>query len=81
MPKAVLEFNLPEETEDFKDAQNGWKYKSQIEEVWQEVFRPYRKHGYRNQELQNVINDNPAVAHTIIESLIEIYHKVLKDED
>jgi hypothetical protein len=26
--KAILEFNLPEETEEFETASNGWKYKS-----------------------------------------------------
>jgi len=26
--KAILEFNLPEENEEFESASNGWKYKS-----------------------------------------------------
>jgi hypothetical protein len=26
--KATLEFNLPEETEEFETASNGWRYKS-----------------------------------------------------
>jgi len=26
--KAILEFNLPEENEEFETASNGWKYKS-----------------------------------------------------
>jgi uncharacterized lipoprotein YehR (DUF1307 family) len=44
--KGILEFNLPEEKEDFETAQKGWKYKSMYEEVWDKVFRPYHKHGY-----------------------------------
>jgi hypothetical protein len=80
MPKATLTFNLPAEADDFEVAKDGWKYKSQIEDIWNHVFRPYRKHGYNNQELNKVIEDNPEVADKIIESLIEIYHQVLRDE-
>jgi len=80
MPKAILEFNLPEETEEFECSQNGWKYKNQVEEIWLQVFRPYRKHGYNNKELNKVIEDNPEVAEAIIESLITIYHDVINNE-
>lgn len=31
--KATLEFNLPEETEDFETASNGWKFKSVLYEL------------------------------------------------
>jgi len=81
MPKAILEFNLPEENEDFDLAREGWRYHNQIEEIWQKVFRPYRKHGYPNLKLNKVIEDNPEVAEVIIESLIEIYQEVLRDDD
>lgn len=31
--KSTLEFNLPEDTEEFKLAQNGWQYKIVIDEL------------------------------------------------
>jgi hypothetical protein len=56
MPRATISFNLPEETEEFKDAVNVQDYKSIIHEVEQEVFRPARKHGYSNREIEKLIN-------------------------
>ena len=46
--KANLQFNLPEETEEFNAAVNGKKYKDQVEAVWSQLFRPRYKHGYAN---------------------------------
>ena len=37
MPKVILEFNLPEDRDDFDLALNGWKYKSVIEEFYQSL--------------------------------------------
>lgn len=39
MPKGILEFNLPEERDDFETAQNGWKYKSVLHEFDQDLRR------------------------------------------
>lgn len=73
MPKAKLEFKLPEEQEGFNDALNGSDYKVQLEDVWNNVFRPHYKHGYPDQELQQLIDDNYEVADKIIEKLSEIF--------
>lgn len=78
--KGIIEFNLPEDREDFQLAQNGWKYKNQIEEIWEKVFRPYRKHGYSNDYLNKIIDQNPEIAGIIIESLIDIYHEVINED-
>jgi hypothetical protein len=40
--KGILSFNLPEETEDFKLAQDGWKYKAILEEVDNELRKMFK---------------------------------------
>lgn len=77
MPKAVLEFNLPEEREELEHAQNGVKYSITLEEVWNNVFRPYHKHGYADQKLNKLLESKDG--QYIIEKLIEIYQEVLND--
>ena len=54
--KATLTFNLPEENEEFQDAQNGTKYRQQLDNVWMYVFRPYHKHGYVDQKLNELLD-------------------------
>lgn len=75
--KAILEFNLPEDTEDFKVAQKGMEYKLALEDVWNEVFRPNFKHGYSNEVLQE-LTQNPQVFEAI-KLLSEIYQAVLTE--
>jgi len=74
-----MEFNLPEEREELELAQKGWEYKSKLDDVWEEVFRPYRKHGYSDEELQNTIDAHPETARVVIEGLIKIYLEILND--
>jgi len=55
--KVIMEFNLPEESEEFENASNGWKYSNALEEIWQELFRPRNKHGYtRYTRLNKLLN-------------------------
>lgn len=78
MAKGILEFQLPEEMEEFKTAQRGGDYKIALEEVWTRVFRPHFKHGYNNEELRNLTEGSP-LADKIIELLAEEYHAVVKE--
>lgn len=55
MPKAVLEFQLPEEREEFELAMNGAALAAFHDDVGNHVFRPARKHGYSDQEIQRLI--------------------------
>lgn len=73
--KAKLEFDLddPYEEENLKHALNGSKYKHIIDDIWQNVFRPNRKHGYGNKILDT------DEAHNIIEELITIYLRTIED--
>lgn len=56
MPKAILEFSLPEETEEFETAVKAGSLSAALFEVGQRVFRPARKHGYPDQKLQELLN-------------------------
>lgn len=43
--KAVLEFNLPDEREEFEAASKGLSSKAKIDTLYDMVFRPYLKYG------------------------------------
>jgi hypothetical protein len=76
--KSTLTFNLPEEQEEFQNAVSGGKYKDQIEQIWQEVFRPAFKHGYgsRYAKLQELSDRDMEV----IEALADIYGAVIRED-
>lgn len=44
--KAYLQFNLPEETEEFNLANDSGKLAVALFEIRNDLFRPARKHGY-----------------------------------
>ena len=74
--KATLEFNIDDY--DDKDMYNcavkGQHYRDQIEEIYQRVFRPNRKHGYDNP----ILDDDKA--YDIIEELFQLYQSVIQEE-
>jgi hypothetical protein len=76
--KGVLEFNLPEEREEFETAQKGVDYKLALETVWNQVFRPYYKHGYTDSDLQKLVESTPEVGQAI-DKLKELYLQVLNE--
>lgn len=56
MPKAIIEFNLPEENDDYELAVNASKMYCILWDLRQNVFRPARKHGYSNPVIQAMIS-------------------------
>jgi hypothetical protein len=55
MPKAILEFNLPEEKEEFEAAQKGSSYKCALEEIYECLLRKrlkYEADKYTNKEIK-----------------------------
>jgi hypothetical protein len=78
MPKGILEFNLPEERGEYEDAQKGTNYKLQIDDIWNNVFRPAYKHGYSDQELQKLASTK--VGQKLIDKLVNIYRQCINDE-
>lgn len=53
--KATLEFNLPEEQEEFDRTQQAGKMHSALWDIGNDVFRPARKHGYSDSHIQGLI--------------------------
>lgn len=49
--KGILEFNLPEEQEEFMDAAKVGSYRAALFDIRQQVFRPARKHGYSRHDI------------------------------
>jgi hypothetical protein len=76
--KGILEFNLPEEREEFETAVKAGKYSAAIDEIGNEVFRPARKHGYGTKEIQDLIDKNPEDATELISLLEDKFYEILR---
>lgn len=50
-----FKFKLPEETEEYERAANGYKAFAALHDVRQEIFRGARKHGYNDRKLQALL--------------------------
>lgn len=83
--KAVLEFTLPDEKEEFDDASNGSIYKGFIDDIGSHIFRPARKHGYSEPQISQLVERLDALAGEdkgateLIGLLEELFYR-LKDE-
>jgi hypothetical protein len=75
--KAILEFNLPEEKEEYFDALNGQKSAVAFTEVWDKLFRPRHKYGYGDDRINELMFD-PVVSE-IMEFLEKKYLKLKED--
>lgn len=53
--KGILEFNLQEERDEFETAVMAPNMRSALFDVRQMVFRPARKHGYSQVEIQELV--------------------------
>ena len=53
--KGILEFNLPQEQEEFDAAAGAGKLSAALFDVRQQVFRPARKHGYSRADIQQLV--------------------------
>ena len=79
MPKVYLKFDLndPDDREAYKDANNATKYKLQLDSIWDNVFRPKYKHGYSNQEINALLEDEKC--DKLLDLLAELYRETLKE--
>lgn len=75
--KAILEFNLPEEREEHEDALNGVKYKCQLDEIWDKVWRPYLKHGYSNSRINELLQKEEC--EELFNLLMNLYREQVDD--
>ncbi len=79
MPKAYIKYDLndPDDREAYKDANNATTYKLQLDSIWDKLFRPYWKHGYDNEELNELLED--VKCQRVVDLLIERYQQMMKE--
>lgn len=78
-PKAILEFDLSDhhEKQEHRRAVNNLDAYLSLWDIAQEIFRPHRKHGYPNSELQKLLDSNEAVGEAI--GILETqFYEILK---
>jgi len=75
--KAYLKFDLPEDSEEYTDAVNGSKYRGQLDAVWDTLFRPYWKHGFNNQTLNKLLEEEKC--QLLMDELIKEYQTLTKE--
>jgi hypothetical protein len=80
MPIHTITFNLPEENDELNLAIKASAMSVALFDIGQEVFRPARKHGYNNQELNDLIEKNPD-ASEIISILEKMFYNILTDNN
>lgn len=75
--KKIIEFNIPEEEEEFEIYNKAPDMAIVLEEIANEVFRPHRKHGYpEDSKIGILISANPDYANEIIAELEEMFYNV-----
>lgn len=57
--KAILMFKLPEDQEEHQMALDAVSMSCALFEIRQEIFRPARKHGFSDDELNKINNEYP----------------------
>jgi hypothetical protein len=84
--KVILEFDKYEDAEELDNALNGSKYRSQLEDIWNNVFRPYHRHGYGNERIREILaydedgTPKHPEAHELLDFLEAIYRETVYDE-
>lgn len=63
MTDITIKFRMPDDKSEFENAIKGGAAIAAIETVWNDVFRPARKHGYPDPKIQNLL--------TLIDELID----------
>ena len=52
-----FEFDLPEDSMQYNEIINAGKNQDLLEAIWENIFRPYHKHGYSDQEINKLLED------------------------
>lgn len=80
--KAILAFNLPEDQEDFDAAVKADKMRSALQAIADDVFRPARKHGYHDSELNQLIESIPnGAGYELVSKLEDKFYSILTEYD
>ena len=78
--KAVLEFNLPEDREEYETYSKAIAMSCALHEVRQQVFRPHRKHGYPDTEIQKLMDEHPN-GYELISKLEQLFGEIMREYD
>jgi len=87
--KITIEFDGYEEREDLNDALKGGEYKSKLDEIWQELFRPRHKHGYSDSDINNLLGLHVSeeemqathiACNALMDAIEKIYQRVVSEE-
>ena len=82
MPKVILEYNLPEDQEDFETAMQGASAKIALSEIDNQVFRPAQKHGYSDEAIRALLEAIPeGKGEELIGLLEEKFYEILNEYD
>lgn len=79
--QTLLQFNTPEETEELRLAQNGWKYAAATEEIWNRLLRPPHKHGYSDPNTQDLYKSLGPKGSEFVDVLRVMYQDILEEYD
>jgi hypothetical protein len=82
MPKHIIEFNLPEESEELKITLQAMENSIRIEDIWNECFRPCFKHGYADEEMNELLGnkDYGDKVYRAVEILADIYRRTKRED-
>lgn len=75
--KATLTFDLPEESAEHQQAVSAGAAFAALWDIDRELFRPARKHGYGDSELDRLLEDEKVAR--AIELLEEKFQRILDD--
>ncbi len=76
--KVTLEFNLPEEKEEFELMQKANVMSYALERISNEIFRPAREHGYSDDEIQKLIEESEK-ARLLVDLLEQKFYSILEE--
>lgn len=77
MPKHTMTFNLPDESDELKNAMAGEVYLRALVEISDDVFRPHRKHGYSDPVLKKLCESEDVIK--AIGLLEQEFHRILQE--
>lgn len=78
MSKVSMHFDLPEEREDFESALYGADYKIALWDIAQEIFRPARKHGYSEANINDALSICNGHGEKLIGALEKKFYEILE---
>ena len=79
MPEVTLKFTLPEEQEEMRLALSAGGMHSALWDIAQEVFRPARKHGYPQREIQEALDLCNGEGEELVHLLEKRFYEILEE--